>query len=402
MKLFKSLLVAPATLGLLAPMSATANEINLADVSSYSSSEEVENISDFDPAKELAVTNSRVDGIEARLNNFEAGSFSDTTAASFDVDFIVGAVDGSTTSQKTTATYSYQIGLSTSFTGEDSLDVAIDAGNGITNLNEGDLNSTDSDALIVDGITYTFPIGENLTVLVGDSTSGSALYSTACAYGGFTNTLDDCGNGSSAFGTNSDGSVGFSASYDIGSGFTAAVGYVGSGSTTKGLMTEESIDYYGGQLAYTTDSYGVSLTLSTNEESTTAETVYTAVNAFWAPSETGLIPSISGGLEKGDVSDETGGTHTGTAASTPSGNRRDTYQWFVGLQWDEIGAGTLGAAIGTAGAIVEDAELLQMYEVFYSYPVNDSMTITPAFFVKELSGSGDDESGLLVKTSFSF
>ena len=36
MKLFKSLLVAPATLGLLAPMSATANEINLADVSGYS------------------------------------------------------------------------------------------------------------------------------------------------------------------------------------------------------------------------------------------------------------------------------------------------------------------------------------------------------------------------------
>ena len=67
-----------------------------------------------------------------------------------------------------------------------------------------------------------------------------------------------------------------------------------------------------------------------------------------------------------------------------------------------LGAGTLGPAIGTAGAIVEDAELLQMYEVFYSYPVNDSMTITPAFFVKELAGSGDDESGLLVKTSFSF
>ena len=32
MKLFKSLLVAPATLGLLAPMTATANELNLNDV----------------------------------------------------------------------------------------------------------------------------------------------------------------------------------------------------------------------------------------------------------------------------------------------------------------------------------------------------------------------------------
>ena len=62
MKLFKSLLVAPATLGLLAPLSATATEeLNIADVSSYSSSEEVQNISDFSP--ELAITNSRVDGL---------------------------------------------------------------------------------------------------------------------------------------------------------------------------------------------------------------------------------------------------------------------------------------------------------------------------------------------------
>ena len=63
MKLFKSLLVAPATLGLLAPMAVTANTINLADVSTYSSSEEVISISDFNTAEELAVTNSRLDGL---------------------------------------------------------------------------------------------------------------------------------------------------------------------------------------------------------------------------------------------------------------------------------------------------------------------------------------------------
>merc|ERR1712100_473589 len=163
MKLFKSLLVAPATLGLLAPMYATANEVT---------------INDFNPAEELAVTNSRVDGLEARLNNFEAGSFS-----------------------------------STSFAGEDSLDVAIDAGQGSAALTELDLNAN-GDALTVDGITYTFPVGDELTVLVGDSTSGSALYSTACVYGGFTNTLDDCGNFNSAFvATGHADSVGFSAAY---------------------------------------------------------------------------------------------------------------------------------------------------------------------------------------------
>ena len=128
MKLFKSLLVAPATLGLLAPMTATANELNLKDVSGYSSSEEVQNISEFNPAEELAVTNSRVDGLEARFNNFEAGGFSETTSASFSVDTVIGAIDGAS-SEATSLDFQFNIGLSTSFTGEDSLDIAIDSGN---------------------------------------------------------------------------------------------------------------------------------------------------------------------------------------------------------------------------------------------------------------------------------
>ena len=60
MKLFKSLLVAPATLGLLAPMAASANEVT---------------INDFNAAEEIAVTNNRVDGLEARFDDFEAGGF---------------------------------------------------------------------------------------------------------------------------------------------------------------------------------------------------------------------------------------------------------------------------------------------------------------------------------------
>ena len=115
MKLFKSLLVAPATLGLLAPMSATASEVT---------------ISDFNAAEEIAVTNSRIDGLEAKFNNLEAGSFSETTTASFGVEFLVGAVDGGDTTapEATTFDYSMGIGLETSFTGEDSLSATIDIG----------------------------------------------------------------------------------------------------------------------------------------------------------------------------------------------------------------------------------------------------------------------------------
>ena len=44
-----------------------------------------------------------------------------------------------------------------------------------------------------------------------------------------------------------------------------------------------------------------------------------------------------------------------------------------------------------------------MYEVYYSYPVNDGMTITPVVYTKENITAGvDDTTGFLVKTSFSF
>ena len=375
MKLFKSLLVAPATLGLLAPLSATANEVT---------------INDFAPAEELAVTNSRVDGLEARLNDFEAGSFSSTTTASFSVDMAIGAVESNANSEALSTAYGYQMDLSTSFTGEDTLAVAIDAGAGAAALGELDLNATTGDELIVDGITYSFPVGDKITVLVGDSTSGSALYSTACVYGGFTNTLDDCGNFSSAFSatghttSGGNGTVGFSAAYDIGNGFTGAIGYNGEGSDNNGLGTEEGLDFYGGQLTYTAENYGASVTYANLDAATGW-----GLNGYYTFASN--LPSVSVGYEFGEVDP------VGAVAGF------DTTQWFVGFQWDELGNGTLGVAMGSRGPQVENAEEDMAYELFYTYNVNDSMTITPAIFILEDNDPGDDDTtGVVVKTSFSF
>ena len=81
----------------------------------------------------------------------------------------------------------------------------------------------------------------------------------------------------------------------------------------------------------------------------------------------------------------------------------ETTQWFVGLQWDELGNGTLGVAMGSRGPQVEDTDENMAYEVFYTYNVNDSMTITPAMFILENNAAGqDDQTGVVVKTSFSF
>ena len=44
-----------------------------------------------------------------------------------------------------------------------------------------------------------------------------------------------------------------------------------------------------------------------------------------------------------------------------------------------------------------------MYEAYYTYDVNDGMTVTPLIYAKEASSSTDvDETGIMVKTSFSF
>ena len=328
MKLFKSLLVAPATLGLLAPMSVSANELNLAEVSGYSSSEEVQNISEFYP-KELAVTNSRVDGLEVRINEIEAGSFSETTTASFSADFYVGGVDGGTdaTADPFTATYGFQIDLNTSFTGEDSLDISLDAGNSTattTGATEFDPNIT-ADRLEVDGVSYTFPLG-GATAFVADNGDASALFTTACTYGGPTNTLDDCGNVNAG---PTLGGVAAGASYDFGNGWSAAIGYQATnGEEDQGILTEESTDDYALNAAYTGSNYGISVTYSSNEdgahdsatsanEDVEEEDTYTAINAYYTPEVEGF-PSISVGYEVGD---------DGSLAED-----EDITSFFVGLQ----------------------------------------------------------------------
>ena len=48
MKLFQRLLVAPAALSLLAPISANANEVNLNEISNYSDIESIELTNSFD------------------------------------------------------------------------------------------------------------------------------------------------------------------------------------------------------------------------------------------------------------------------------------------------------------------------------------------------------------------
>ena len=338
--------MAPATLGLLAPMTASANEVT---------------INDFNAAEEIAVTNSRIDGLEARFNNLEAGSFSETTTASFGVDFVVGAEDGAASEA---AAFGYQmgIGLSTSFTGEDSLDVAIDIGDGTS----GALDFDDtSDVLTVDGLTYTFPVG-GATVMVGDSTDISGVYTGACAYSSFTDYMGNCGTGSTV-GVGGSG-VTAAMSYAFDSGFSLAGGV---SSETDSILTEEGSDIYGIEAAYSADSYGVSVAYA-DAETTTAW----GVNGYYAFDAV----TLSAGVESVDD----GATAEG---------------FFVGLSFPEVGAGSLDIGMGTTGNFKDGDTEYYTYEASYAYPLNDGVTITPGVYIIE---GATDVTGVALKTSFSF
>jgi len=359
MKLFKSLLVAPATLGLLAPLSATANEVT---------------ISDFNPAEEIAVTNSRVDGLEARLNNFEAGGFSETTTASFSVDMVVGAVDSddADTSEATTFDYQMGIGLSTSFTGEDSLDVAIDIGGGDPDSQSISGTAMGLDAnkgvMTVDGVTYSFPVG-GASVIVGDATDISAAYTGACSYSAFLDYMGNCGTGNSV-GVGTAGATA-AVSYAFDSGFSLAGGVT---SPQGEILGETGVDMYGIEAAYTGEDFGVALAY-TDAETTT----YWGLNGTYSFD----VASLSVGLETADVEDAD-----------------EAFGWFAGLTFDEVGPGSLSLGMGTTGNFTDDEDEYYVYEASYAYPINDGMTITPGIYTAEAEDG--DTTGVIVKTSFSF
>merc|ERR1712159_489585 len=151
-KLFQRLLVAPAALGLMAPLAANADVSPVSNESDLSSE----------------VIQARVDGVEAQLGEIMAGQFSSSTKMSGKAAFITGYVDddAETDTDEITMEYMYQLNLNTSFTGEDNLYTRIKAGNvgdHFVDKGQGTYLSAakgGSGTLGVDKLWYQFPIGD--------------------------------------------------------------------------------------------------------------------------------------------------------------------------------------------------------------------------------------------------
>ena len=127
-------------------------------------------------------------------------------------------------------------------------------------------------------------------------------------------------------------------------------------------------------------NYGVALAYISDDGGTSTETTTWGFNGYY----TFDLASISAGYE----TSETGGT--------------DKSGYFVGLSFPEVGPGSVNIAAATTKLFADKDPEYLIYEASYSYPVNDSMTITPGIFIQETEKGKDDLTGVAVKTSFSF
>ena len=399
MKLFKSLLVAPATLGLLAPIAASANEVT---------------INDFNAAEEIAVTNSRVDGLEARFNDLEAGGFSDTTVMDGKAIFDVGSVDteDDTYTGQTQFMYTYTLNLNTSFTGDDNLYTRIKTGNHSswsktksvynTYLSSGNGNG---DFVKVDKLWYTTPIGENMTVTFGPKIENYYMHATTPSVYEPVLKAFTLGGNASAYGASTSPGAGFA--YTADSGFAISTNVTTQSGNSTGILTNEGKTSWATQVGYTADNYSVSALvnmkyngwtdsyfMSTDGKARSGDGNSTNVGlrAWWQPEDSGAMPSISVGFDTSE-----------TGASSNS----NTTAYFVGLNWEDVAAADdkIGIAFGQPQKVEGETIDPFLYEVYYKYQINDSVSITPTIFggtSKNASDVETDMTGYLLQTTFKF
>ena len=331
---------------------------------------------------ELAIMKGRVDGLEARVNGLEAGSFSETTTMSGEVGFLLGATDSATKANDVVQfEYALGIDLDTSFTGEDNLNIGIVTGNGLTNVGADktglDWGESESDALVVNDLNYTFPVGA-WKVAVGDSMDASKTWPNACSMNNMVDNLGDCGAANSV---DLSGNVSLSAATGFGDGWELGLGISGiagkTDTTSTGLFTKEGTDLFGLALGYEADTFGFTVAYSDKDTAN-----YYGLVAYYSPEE--LPTTFSGGVEVGNPD-----------------SGEDTTQWAFGISTD-VGEGTLSANIGTNGPIKDNAEEIYAYDLSYEYPLNDSMSITPFVYISETTGTTVDTTGAGAFVSFSF
>ena len=424
------MLVASTALSFIAPIAAQASDtFNIEEINSYSRSKK-KSTQRFDSKtfvnkvnEDLAALKGRLDGLEALQNNLEAGSFSDTTTLDGKAIFTLFGSDHSKVQADGTdsikASYTYQMNLNTSFTGDDNLYVRIKTGNhsGKTvNKTHGTyLSSGNSagDALTVDKIWYTFPVGDSQTVWIGPKIENYYMHGTTPSiYKPVTKQFTLGGNGE-AYGASTNSGVGWA--YKADNGFALSSNVVSKQNlTSNGLLTNQAATSWASQIGFTKPNYSASViynvktspwsdtyyhvsghggsTISGHDEAGNYQSI--GLRGWWRPEAADTaMPSISLGLDMT--------SYDGVTDASNSSNA-----WFAGFSWTDLFQADDRVGIAFGQPTTNEATTTDpfAYELYYSFQANDSITVTPAIFGgMDRNGTADDDIvGAVLETTFKF
>ncbi|KGF96846.1 putative porin precursor [Prochlorococcus marinus str. MIT 9302] len=427
------MLVAGASVSLLAPIAAQASDVvNLEEMNSYSRSTKKKS-SRLDSntfINKVSEDVANLDGLEARQNEFEAGTFSSTTSMDGKAIFWVGGIDGISAidddednsladegSDSFQTGYTYTMNLNTSFTGDDNLYVRLKAGEtgeawkskpAGYHIDTKDTN----DQFRVDKIWYSWPIGDNITAFVGGRIENYYMYVTPSIYKPGALKAFKLG-GNSNFGASTD--VGAGLKYEADNGFAVATNVVDKNSDANGIFQADGVSKWDTQIAYTQDRYHLSLTYSNAQnwtsqsynatalgENTATDSNGYAARAYWMPADSGTaVPEITIGYDVKHFEDAANGAVD------------EAESWMVGFTWKDIAQADdrIGIALTqplkatslAGGNVPNEVDDPLLWEVYYSWKVNDSMSVTPAIFGgRDSVQEGEDTTGAVVTTAFKF
>jgi len=385
-------------------------------------------LAEFDT--ELTVLTARVDGLESKVGQLEATQFSTTTKLKGEVNFVLGGVPSLETNKggnvgNTAFNYDLRLNFDTSFTGKDLLRTRLRSGNfssdpfgSSSSLFKLDKAESLADQAVIDRLYYQFPVGKSVTLTAGPLVRNTEMAWIPSAYR--SEILDFFAVAGTSGVYNKATGAGFGAQWKQPTkkgqgGFVAAVNYVAQ----DGEFSETGVfDSDGGlnvlaQIGYRAPQWGVAVGYRYGGVNTRPRTYNgllgangalvdgqdsnsVALNAYWQPTNSGIIPSVSAGYGYNSVTGATGKTDATNSDS-----------WFVGLQWSDVfvPGNSAGVAVGQAPSAetagVSDAMML---EFFYKFQVTDNISITPALFYVDNNQRYQDSSkwGGVVQTKFTF
>ena len=385
---------------------------------------------------ELAILKGRVDGLEAKVGELEATQFSTTTKLKGVANFFLGSVNMNETSKETGMgeslfmNYRYRLNMNTSFTGEDLLYARLQAADGSgehweagdTHLNASGSNGS---ALSIDKLWYTFPAG-NFKITVGPKIENYYMVETPTRYNAVLKAFKLGGYGA-VMGASTGAGAGIQWRQNVRPGeaaWNAAVNYTSNTGADSaeghGIAGNDAGGSLLTQVGYGTRKWWLGASYARKNQydngkdpssqtwiagQSTLGTKGAALDAFgirgfWTPDESGIVPSISAGVDFGSSDGQTDGDTT------------ETFGYMVGLSWNNvfIDGNKAGLAFGSIGSYVTDTKGTEAVdkdnsalELWYDFAVTDNISIKPAvFWTNNYSKENDDKFGAVVITTFKF